>query len=80
MENDRLESIWLQLKLNGKSVLYRTFYVPPDSLNGIWELIDDSIEADINDNHADYVVAKGDFNDNQLNLNANSNIRNIHAL
>ncbi len=77
MENDHIESVWLQIKLNGKTVLYGTFYVPPGSSNDIWDLVDDSIESAVNDNRADYIIVTGDFNDNQLNMNFNSKIRNI---
>ncbi|CAC5355799.1 unnamed protein product [Mytilus coruscus] len=71
---DNLESVWLELKLHGKKVLFGTFYIPPNCEQYIWVKLENSLDMALNDNHVDYIMITGDFNDNQINC-ANSKIR-----
>lgn len=66
LEDDELEGIWLQLKLNGKKILYASFYIPPNSSNEVWSKLENSLEKATDDNSIDYILVTGDFNNNQL--------------
>ena len=63
LELQGLESIWLELKLKSKVVLFGLFYRPPNSNSEILEKIDQStdlaMDADVSD-----VIITGDFNIN----------------
>jgi hypothetical protein len=61
-----LEGIWVQIKINGKQILFGIFYIPPKSTQDIWGKLESSIEMAINDTAIDDVIITGDFNDNQL--------------
>ena len=62
--------------MNGKKVLYGTFYVPPNSNVDTWRRVENSIDAAINDVGFDHIILTGDFNDNQFDGN-NSKLRSI---
>ena len=66
LDFDDLEGIWVQIKINGKQILFGIFYIPPKSTQDIWEKLESSIEMAINDTAIDDVIITGDFNDNQL--------------
>ena len=63
---DDLEGIWVQIKINGKKILFGIFYILPKSTQDIWRKLESSIEMAINDTAIDDVIITGDFNDNQL--------------
>ena len=67
LEMDNLETVWLQLKLQGKKILFGTFYIPPNSNQDIWLKLENTVDMALNDNSVYYIMAKGDFNENQLN-------------
>ncbi|CAC5395380.1 unnamed protein product [Mytilus coruscus] len=67
LELHDLEAVWIQLCLNGKKVLFGTFYIPPNSNNAVWANVEMSFDMALNDASIDYIVVTGDFNDNQLN-------------
>jgi hypothetical protein len=62
---DNLEAVWLQLKLQGKTILFGTFYIPPNSNHDIWLKLENTFGMALNDNSVDYIMATGDFNENQ---------------
>ena len=67
LELNRLECIWIQIKLHNKrNVLYGVFYRPPSSDSVYNSLIEDSIGLAIDSTISDIVVT-GDFNLNTLN-------------
>ena len=66
LDFDDLEGIWVQIKINGKQILFGIFYIPPKSTQDIWGKLESSIEMAINDTAIDDVIITGDFNDNQL--------------
>ena len=61
LEFQGLESIWLELKLKSKTILFGIFYRPPNSSNEILEKIDDSIDLAL-DNDVSDVTITDDFN------------------
>ena len=61
-----MEAIWLEIKFKDKKALLGTFYIPPNSGPDIWEKIEYSLDMASNDNTINYIMATGDFNDNQL--------------
>ena len=69
LEVQGLESLWLELRLKSKVVLFGTFYRPPDSSNEILDKIEESIDLSLDNDVADVMVT-GDFNLNFLD-NAN---------
>ena len=69
LEVQGLESLWLELRLKSKVVLFGTFYRPPNSSNEILDKIEESIDLALDHDVADVVVT-GDFNLNFLD-NAN---------
>ncbi|CAC5362479.1 unnamed protein product [Mytilus coruscus] len=66
LESESLEAIWLELKFKDKKALLGTFYIPSYSGSDIWEKIEYSPDMASNDNTINYIMATGDFNDNQL--------------
>lgn len=78
LEMDNLEAVWLQLKLQGKKVLFGTFYIPPNSNQDIWLKLENTFDLALNDNSVDYIMTTGDFNENQLN-SSNSKIKSLLA-
>ncbi|CAC5379801.1 unnamed protein product [Mytilus coruscus] len=74
IEMDNLESVWLELKLHGKKSSLWDFLYPPNCEQDIWVKLENSLDMALNDNHVDYIMITGDFNDNQINC-ANSKIR-----
>ena len=76
LEMDNLEAVWLQLKLQGKKVLFGTFYIPPNSNQDIWLKLENTFDMALNDNSVYYIMATGDFNENQLN-SSNSKIKSL---
>jgi hypothetical protein len=66
------------LKLQGKTVLFGTFYIPPNSNQDIWLKLENTFDMALNDNSVDYVMATGDFNENHLN-SSNSKIKSLLA-
>ncbi|VDI64806.1 Hypothetical predicted protein [Mytilus galloprovincialis] len=66
LESESLEAIWLEIKFKDKKALLGTFYIPPNSGPDIWEKIEYSLDMASNDNTINYIMATGDFNDNQL--------------
>ena len=69
LEVQGLESLWLELRLKSKVVLFGTFYRPPNSSNEILDKIEESIDLALDNDVADVIVT-GDFNLNFLD-NAN---------
>ena len=78
LEMDNLEAVWLQLKLQGKKVLFGTFYIPPNSNQDIWFKLENTFDMALNDNSVDYIMATGDLNENQFN-SSNSKIKSLLA-
>ena len=70
LEIQDIEVIWIQLKICNKKVLYGIFYVPPHTSIEAWEKVESSIESAVNDVNCDYVIATGDYNDNQECVNS----------
>jgi hypothetical protein len=66
LDFDDIEGIWVQIKINGKKILFGIFYILPKSTQDIWGKLESSIEMAINDTAIDDVIITGDFNDNQL--------------
>ena len=67
LELNRLECIWIQIKLHNKNnVLYGVFYRPPSSDSVYNSLVEDSIGLAIDSTISDVIVT-GDFNLNTLN-------------
>ena len=67
MELNRLECIWIQIKLHNKrNVLYGVFYRPLSSDSVYNSLVEDSIGLAIDSTISDVIVT-GDFNLNTLN-------------
>jgi hypothetical protein len=59
--------VWVQIKINGKKILFGILYPPPPhkSNQDILGKLETSIEMAINDTTIDDVIITGDFNDNQ---------------
>ncbi|CAC5370554.1 unnamed protein product [Mytilus coruscus] len=58
-------------------VAHRRQEIEMDNLESVWlelKLHENSLDMALNDNHVDYIMITGDFNDNQINC-ANSKIR-----
>ena len=67
LELNRLECIWIQVKLeNKRNILYGVFYRPPSSDSVYNSLIENSIGLAIDSNIPD-VIIMGDFNYNVMN-------------
>ena len=49
LEMDNLEAVWLQLKLQGKTILFGTFYIPPNSNQDIWLKLENTFDMALND-------------------------------
>lgn len=64
LEMDNLEAVWLQLKLQGKYVLFGTYFNPPNSKQEIWLKLENTFDIGINDNSVDYIMTTGDFKEN----------------
>jgi hypothetical protein len=56
-EMDNLEAVWLQLKLQGKKVLFGTFYIPPNSNQDIGLKLENTFDMALNDNSVYYIMA-----------------------
>lgn len=52
--------------MNKSNILFGTFYRPPDSNLGMWDLINLSSEYALN-SEVEKIVISGDFNENLLN-------------
>ena len=76
LEFQGLESIWLELKLKSKTILFGIFYRPPNSSNEILETIDDSIDLAL-DNDVSDVIITGDFNLNFLDSASRNKLLSI---
>ena len=61
-----IESIWIELIHNRKSILYGVFYRPPESDSQYLSNIEDSIALSIDTDISDVIIT-GDFNFNYLN-------------
>jgi hypothetical protein len=59
LEMDNLEAVWLQLKLQGKKILFGTFYIPPNSNQDIWLKLENTVDMALNDNSVYYIMATG---------------------
>jgi hypothetical protein len=68
---DDLEGIWVQIKINGKQILFGIFYIHPKCTQDIRGKLESSIEMAINDTAIDDVIITGDFNHNQLDYSRN---------
>ena len=67
LELNRLECIWIQIKLHNKrNVLYGVFYRTPSSDSVYNSLVEDSVGLAIDSTISDVIVT-GDFNLNTLN-------------
>ena len=74
---DGLEAVWVETKLNQKSILIGSFYRPPNSLIHYWDLIGESFRK-VNNTALPFLVL-GDFNTDFLN-NPSVHLRNIIQL
>ena len=68
-----IESIWIELIHNRKSILYGVFYRPPESDSQYLSNIEDSIALAIDTDILDVIIT-GDFNFNYLNSQARRKI------
>jgi len=76
LEVNRLESIWVELKLcNNKPILFGLFYRPPNS-DATFSQIEDSINLAVNSGISDIIIT-GDFN---LNTQASSSCTKVESL
>ena len=74
---NRLESIWVELKLcNNKPILFGLFYRPPNSDAAAFSQIEDSINLAVNSGISDIIIT-GDFN---LNTQAYSSCKKVESL
>ena len=69
------ESVWVELIIKNKRILYGTFYRPPNSTPETWDLLEHSVDLAYNTG-IDYIIITGDLNEDQLNPN-NIRIKNI---
>ena len=66
LEPNRLECLWIEIKLsNSRKVLYGVFYRPPNSNAMYTSLIEDSIALAVDTNITDIIIM-GDFNLNTM--------------
>ena len=69
------ESVWVELIIKNKRILYGTFYRPPNSSPETWDLLEHSVDLAYNTGIDDIIIT-GDLNEDQLNPN-NIRIKNI---
>ena len=70
------ESVWIELKIKNKTILFGTFYRPPNCSIDSWDFIEHSIDLAHNTGIADILIT-GDLNENQLIAN-NNRVKNIN--
>jgi exonuclease III len=63
LEIDKIEGIWIECEFHSSKVLIGTFYRPPNSDIGKWDLTAFSIEK-AKDTGISNIIVTGDFNDN----------------
>ena len=68
-----VESIWIEVIHNHKSILYGLFYRPPNANGQYFTNIEDSISLAI-DTGISNIIVTGDFNLNYLNAQARRKI------
>lgn len=80
LEIDGLEAVWVETKLDQKSLLIGCFYRPPGSNVHYWDLINDSIRK-ANDANVQFIIL-GDFNVDYLNNPSHhlTDIMNLYQL
>jgi hypothetical protein len=67
--------VWVQIKINGKKILFGILYPPPHKSNqDILGKLETSIEMAINDTAIDVVIITGDFNDNRYSCTKMSSL------
>ena len=66
LESDGVESVWLEIKLKNKTVLFATFYRAPNSTSEVQNKIESSLDLAY-DTDASNIIITGDFNYNYLN-------------
>ena len=66
LEVDGVESVWLEMKLKNKTVLFATFYRAPNSTSEVQTKIESSLDLAY-DTDASNIIITGDFNYNYLN-------------
>ena len=76
LELPGIESIWIEIILKHKHVLFGVFYRPPDSDHIYHSVIEDSINLAIDTGILDVVIT-GDFNYNMLNDNSKRKISSM---
>ena len=75
LEMDNLEVVWLQLKLQGKKVLFGTLYILPNSNQDIWFKLENTFDLTLNDNSVDYIMTTGDLKKKKQLNSSNSKIK-----
>ena len=75
LENNQIESIWVKLTLEAKSILL-FFYMPPNSPASAIGDIETSIDVAF-DNNIKNILAAGDFNLNYLNKSCQRKINSL---
>ena len=76
LELNRLENIWIELSIKGKTVLIGLFYRPPNADITYSDLIEDSINL-ASDTGVNDIIVTGDFNYNSLNQQSLRKINSI---
>ena len=77
LELNRLENIWVEIKLsNSRNVLYGVFYRPPNADSVYNSLIENSVSLAVDTGISDIIIM-GDFNWNSLH---NQSIRKIESI
>jgi hypothetical protein len=65
LEIQDFEVIWIQLKICNNKKFFMVHFMYRHSSIEIWGKVESSIESAVNDVNCDYVIATGDYNDNQ---------------
>ena len=76
LENNQIESIWVELTLEAKSILLGLFYRPPNSPASAIGDIETSIDLAFDSNIKNIIIA-GDFNLNYLNESCRRKINSL---
>ena len=77
LEPRNIESIWLELTINRKHVLFGLFYRPPNSNSNYFSDIEDSIALAVDSPGISEIIITGDFNLNLLNPQTARKINSI---